>query len=114
MVPTATDKTLMTFAAIPAPQPSDPDVRMLTTLLASCDPCGYLAAGRTAQRYTEAATNVLATLSGGGGITDVLLTLPEAEVEQAHRFARVALHWWSKRVVSLSAKAPAAEQLQPA
>ena len=104
----------MTFSATPAPPSTDPDVRMLTTLLASCDPCGYLAAGRTAQRYTEAARDVLATLRGGGGITDVLLTLPEADVEQAHRFARVAAHWWAKRVISLGTKAPAAEQLQPA
>lgn len=102
----------MTFAATSAPQPTDPDVRMLTTLLATCDPCGYVAAGRTAERYTGTARDVLATLRGGGGISDVLLTLPEAEVEQAHRFARVATHWWSKRVISLETKVPA--QLQPA
>ena len=104
----------MTFAAIPLPQPSDPDVRMLTTLLASCDPCRHLAAGGTAQNYTDAAHDVLDALRGGGGVTDVLLTLPEAEVEDAHRFARVALHWWSQRVVSLGATTPAHAQLQDA
>ena len=102
----------MTFDALTAPPSTDPDVRMLTTLLASCDPCGHVAAGGTAERYTEAACDILTTLRAGGGVTDVLLTLPEAEVEQAHRLARVALHWWSKRVVALGVKAPS--ELQPA
>ena len=102
----------MTSAALTPTPPTDPDVRMLTTLLASCDPCGHLAAGGTPQDYTAAAHDVLTTLGEGAGVTDVLLTLPQADVEQAHRFARVALHWWSKRVVATGGQVPA--QLQPA
>ena len=107
------DNRRMTFAANPDAQPADPDVRMLTTLLASCDPCRAIAAGGSPQDYAETARDVLITLEAGAGVADVLLTLPQAEVEMAHRFALVALHWWSNRVVTLGGvPASSSAQLQ--
>lgn len=80
---------------------SERDVRMLTTLLASTDPCKRIAHGASPEIYTATAREVLATLDADGGVVDVLLTLPEAEVETAHKFAAVAVHWWQTRVVGV-------------
>lgn len=79
---------------------SERDVRMLTTLLASCDPCHRMDGDRSPAVYIDTACEILLALQAGCGETDVMLTMPDAEVEAAHRFAQVAMHWWENRVVA--------------
>lgn len=79
---------------------------MLTTLLASTDPCGRIRSGGSPQSYTETAREVLAALDAGGDVTDVFLLLGDADVEPAHRFAQVAVHWWQQRVAVLHQLTP--------
>ena len=88
----------MSASTLPTELPTRRDLRMVLTLLNSCDPCGWLRQGRRSEPYASTAADVIAQLTRGGGEVEVLLTLPEAEVEAAHQFARAALHWWDNRL----------------
>ena len=70
-------------------------VRMLTTLMAGCDPCGWVDQGGSPNLYVEASREVLVALQHRADVTAVVMTLPgEADVEPAMTFARVAVDWW--------------------
>ena len=70
-------------------------VRMLTTLMAGCDPCGWVDAGRSPNQYAGVALDMLSALHHGADVPRLLMRFPgDASVEKATRFARVALDWW--------------------
>ena len=73
------------------------DHRMLTTLLAACDPCGYVDGGDSPLRYNAAAGKVLHLFRRRRySTTDIVLELPgEADAARAVQFAHVASAWWT-------------------
>ena len=88
----------MSASTLPTHLPTERDARMVQTLLNSCDPCNRLRDGQSVDAYKDTARDVVTQLARGGGEVDVLLTLPEAEVEAAHLFAKAAVHWWNNRL----------------
>lgn len=70
-------------------------VRMLTTLLAGCDPCGWVEAGGSPNLYAGLALEVVGALHRDAGVPAVVMMLPgEAALEPTTKFARVAVDWW--------------------
>lgn len=68
---------------------------MLTTLLAGCDPCGWVEAGGSPNLYAGVALEVVGALHRDVGVPDVIMMLPgEAALEPTTKFARVAVDWW--------------------
>lgn len=88
----------MSASTLPTHLPTERDARMVQTLLNSCDPCKRLRNGQSVDAYRQTARDVVEALASGGGEVNVLLTLPEADVEVAHLFAKAALHWWHNRL----------------
>ncbi len=72
---------------------------MLTTLLASCDPCGHVARGQAPNAYVDLAKAVLARLRRPGvAPPDILAAFPgEADAAAALQFTATALHWWNNQ-----------------
>ena len=74
--------------------PSTRDSRMLTALLAGCDPCSYVASGGSPDLYAGLAVEVLQRIEAGAGPADLVLALPgEADATAAWQFASVAVEW---------------------
>lgn len=77
-------------------EPTAREVRMLTTLLAGCDPCGYVDQGGSPNLYAGMALATLRRLHRGTDAVDLLNVFPDdASAPAALQFARVAVHWWS-------------------
>lgn len=70
-------------------------IRMLTALLAACDPCGHVDAGESPEVYAGAALTALRILRSGCESSDILTALPPgAQASAAVAFARSASDWW--------------------
>jgi hypothetical protein len=79
--------------------PSTREHRMLTTLLATCDPCEYVDAGALPFRYNPIAGDVLRLLQRHRhSAADVVMLLPgEADASRAIQFAFAARDWWNNQ-----------------
>ena len=99
------DTAVMTTSTAVIANPATREVRMLVTLLASCDPCGYVDAGGSPNLYAGVAGDALTVLHAGAGLIDLVMAMPpEADASAAWRFANAALSWWaSKREVTARA-----------
>lgn len=73
--------------------------RMLVTLLAACDPCGYVQAGASPASYSHLAPALADCLARPGcRSVDVLGMFPnDADAAAALQFARAALDWWARQ-----------------
>ena len=84
----------MNVLTVPKTVPSTRDSRMLTALLAGCDPCSYVASGGSPDLYAGLAVEALERIEAGAGPADVVLALPgEADASAAWQFANVAVEW---------------------
>ena len=72
---------------------------MLTTLLATCDPCGYVDDGQTPFQYNALAGEMLKLFRRRRySPTDLILTFPgEADAGRALQFAAAATDWWDRQ-----------------
>ena len=72
------------------------EVRMLTTLLAGCDPCAFVRQGAEPDAYYALALITLQHLHRGSDEVEILQQFPgEAEAAAVLQFVRVAMHWWT-------------------
>lgn len=72
---------------------------MLTSLLAGCDPCGYVDGGGSPNLYAAIALDGVRRLHRGSDVPDLLGIFPgDADAASALKFARVAIDWWSTAV----------------
>lgn len=86
---------------LPHPDLDTPTVRMLTALLATCDPYGYVDEGNPPAAYTHTAWKVALRLEAGLGAGDIVEALaPSADESAAERFAWAALQWWADQPVA--------------
>ena len=84
----------MNAPTVPKTVRSTRDSRMLTALLAGCDPCSYVAAGGSPDLYAGLAVEALERIEAGGGPADLVLALPgDADACAAWQFASVAVEW---------------------
>ena len=89
-----TDRPPMNVPTMPTTVHSTRDSRMLTALLAGCDPCSYVAAGGSPDLYAGLAVEALARIEAGAGPADLVLARPgEADAGAAWQFASVAVEW---------------------
>ena len=71
--------------------------RMLTSMMAAYDPCGWIEAGGSPSLYTANALEMLRVLRERGDIAALIMLFPNAgTVAAAASFATVALDWWSR------------------
>ena len=72
-------------------------VRMLTTLLAACDPCGWVDEGGSPNLYAGLALATLKLLQVGADAPTLLTVLPsDTETPAAMQFTRAAVDWWTE------------------
>ena len=71
--------------------------RMTMTLLAACDPCGYITAGGSPVEYAALADQVALRLTQGGRHAEILAVFPgQANGAAALQCATAALDWWTR------------------
>lgn len=88
------------------------EVRMLTALLAGCDPCRHVTGGDSPDVYAGIALDAVRLLHRGTRVVDMLDVFPgEADASAVLQFARAAVDWWetasSARASALMTAAPA-------
>ncbi len=78
--------------------PSTREQRMITTLLATCDPCGYVDAGQAPYRYNPLAGRILHLFRRRrSSPSDIVLEFPgEADAARAVQFAFAVVAWWNE------------------
>lgn len=81
--------------AVPVEPTTAREVRMLTSLLAGTDPCGYVETGGSPNLYAGIALDALRRLHRGTDAADLLNIFPgDAAAPAAAQFVRVAVDWW--------------------
>lgn len=72
-------------------------VRMISVLLAACDPCGYMHNGGSAHDYTRLAWQVEGALRAGMGASQLKALLQTTcAMEDPARFCEAAVDWWQR------------------
>ena len=85
-----------TYPQRPSVEPTTArEARMLTGLLAGCDPCGFVEKGGSPNLYAGMALDALGRLHRGTDTVDMLNVFPgDVAVESAMSFIRVSMDWW--------------------
>ena len=71
---------------------------MMTALLATCDPCGYVQGGDSPARYMPLGATLAARFGEGGcHPVDLYLEFPaEADAAAAMQVGEAAVRWWTR------------------